>query len=171
MGKKDKKQLKISQEIIDFIERNPDKVIELASNNSKTRQITCDHIKKDGTINLKLLQGQAYGKDGEIITYRKGDCKCKHCHTQFNIKKIPEQKLKEAVEVMHDAINQLKSLNGRNKGDRDPNMIAHLGKLDLDNMKVLMVYTKTFIQKGKHKKKNKKNKKGLTDYMVLPDFQ
>lgn len=170
MSKKDK-DLKISQEIIDFIERNPDRVIELATNNSKTRQIACDHTKKDGQINLKQLQGTTYGKDGEIITYRKGDCKCKHCHTQFNVRRISEQKLKEAAEIMHDAINQIKVFNHSKKGHRDPELVTHLGRTDLDTMKIVMVYSKMFLEKGKHKKKNKKNKKKGAGYVILKDGQ
>ena len=170
MSKKDK-DLKISQEIIDFIERNPDRVIELASNNSKARQITCDHTKKDGSVNLKQLQGTTYSKDGEIITYRKGDCKCKHCHTQFNVRIIPEQKLKDAIEVLHDAINQIKTFNSNKKGKRDPELVTHLGRNDLDNMKVGVIYSNMFLKKGKHKKKNKKNKKSGAGYLILSDSQ
>lgn len=160
MSKKNKeKNVKISQDIYDFISKHPDMVIDMASKTSKVKQIGCSHTHPDNTFNLKIYKKDVIkDANGNFVKVKQGDCRCKHCHTEFNLAVISEKDMKNAIEIVHNMINQIKVFSGKHDKKKDLAYITELGRQDVQAMKLATVYSKLFLSKGKHKKKNKKKK-------------
>lgn len=106
-------------------------------------KISCGHQNANGKLRLK-------------VDDRSGDAVCKDCGTKFNTFLIPEEKVQEAVYVMHNLLNQLIVYGDPKK---EGEWIKLLGQMDANVLKLAKKYGEIVLQLGKKKKKKKGNKK------------
>ena len=109
--------------------------------------IPCSHTKKGGEkLNLNLVDDNT----GETIA------KCNQCGTKFSLTPVREDELRDAVMVIHDAVNQLKIYSEDPKAEAK--MIEALGNIDFNVLNLPEMY-KTAVEQysGKKKKKRRNN--------------
>lgn len=104
----------------------------------------CSHTGKNGKLAVKFLEGK-----GNL-------CQCKICETVFSLKTYDKDDIAIAVEVVHDAINQIKVMTEDPKADES--ILTSLGKVDLKLLAIPKHYAATILKNG-NPKKNKNGKK------------
>lgn len=134
MGKKDT----AFESMKDLMEEK--KKIEKKMNKVK---IPCSHTKENGKLKVEFIDGTV--------------ARCKKCGCVFDFGRIDFDELDHAVEIVHNAINQIKSLSS--DPDKESSLIRELGSMDYNLSEMSELYKRTISMYGKgNNKKNKKNK-------------
>jgi len=115
-------------------------------------KIPCSHTKENGKLKVEFING----------TY----AECKRCGCRFDFSRIDFDTLDNAVETVHNAINQIKALS--NDPDREGGVIRELGSIDYNLGEMAELYKRTITKYGKGgNKKDKKNRdKSIGSYGV-----
>jgi len=82
----------------------------------------------------------------------RGNFKCKDCSTEFNMNPIIREDLKRAIQILHDAIQQIRCFADP---DEDGKMIRLLGEADFNNEEIQRLYARTLDAYSKNRKKDK----------------
>ena len=106
--------------------------------------VECAHQNEKGKLKIYPI--------GENGMYQ-----CKYCKAKFNMMPIPTSTLGDALETVHNAIQQIRCLSDVNE---DYKMIKLLGSLDFNLQETQELYTRivSVYGNGHTKNKNKKNK-------------
>lgn len=107
-------------------------------------KIPCSHTNENGKIKIRFI------REGST------EVQCKRCNEIFDFKTISMDKLNDAIETIHDAINQVKALSDRPEEERK--VIRRLGELDYDLKNFPDIYEGATSSFGKNKNKKKKKK-------------
>ena len=128
-----------------FKEKFKEKLDALAKADEELRRerkkiiIQCSHHNSKGKLKLEQLEN--------------GKWQCKYCHETFHMAPINQQELREAYQVLHDAIQQMRAFSDPEKDER---LIVHLGEIDFNLGEILPTYDK--IINFYSAKKGKKDK-------------
>jgi len=85
----------------------------------------------------------------------KGDYECKYCEEQFNMNSISRSNIEDAIETMHNAIQQIRCFSDP---EDDAKLVRLLGELDFNMQEVGELYERIVNLYGKNKKKNRGDK-------------
>ena len=141
MGKHDDK--KKGFDCIDDIEdlKEAQKAI---SKKIEKAKIPCSHSNDNGKIKIRFLD------EGTTRV------QCKRCGEIFDFRTVDGETLRNAVTVVHNAINQIKALSDNPREEKK--LINTLGEMDYNLKNLIEIYdatTKSFNKgNGKKKKKN-----------------
>lgn len=116
-------------------------------------KIPCSHTNSNGKIKVEFRKGTI--------------AECKKCGCVFDFERISDEDLNDAVEVIHNAINQIKALS--NDPEKEMKIIETLGQIDYSLSELAELYTRTVSKYGKGGKKNKnknKNNDSIGSYGV-----
>lgn len=102
----------------------------------------CNHQNKEGHYKLSNLKG------GKVI--------CDKCGEIFDLKPINKDQLAEAIEVVHNALQQVRCLAKSGK-DGDDDLIKVFGDADYYIHQLETVYSKVLDKHASSKKKKKKH--------------
>lgn len=108
-------------------------------------KIPCSHTNAKGKLKVKFM-------DNNLV-------KCQRCGTVFSFEPVSNKELKNAVQTVHNAINQCKALSNDPRGEAS--LIKTLGNMDFNLTELLQLYER--ISNNGDKKKKKKNKKDRYD--------
>lgn len=92
-----------------------------------------------------------------------GNYECKYCKTRFNMNPIKDAELDTAIEIVHDAIQQIRCFSDYRE---DEKLIRLLGELDFNMQETKELYTRAIsvYGRGNGKKKDKKNRNNDSDF-------
>ena len=105
-------------------------------------KIPCSHTKSNGKLKVDFINGGTLAR-------------CKKCDCVFDFGRIDFNDLDDAVQVVHNAINQIKALS--NDPDKESNIIRELGSMDYNLGEMVELYKRTINSFSKNKKKKNKN--------------
>lgn len=105
-------------------------------------KIPCSHTNDKGKIKVEFLKGTL--------------ARCKKCDCVFDFGRIEFDDLDNAVETIHNAINQIKALS--NDPEKESNVIRELGSMDYNLAEMSELYKRTITKYGKGGKNKNKNK-------------
>jgi transcription elongation factor Elf1 len=91
----------------------------------------------------------------------RGNVRCKICGMEFNSVMVNESELNEAIDTLHNSIQQIRSYSG-SKEDRD--LIIAYGKLDADIETIAEQYGRVIRDPESRFNKKKKKKHKHNDY-------
>lgn len=120
------------------------KVLELEREIKKKKteiMIKCSHQKENGKLKIYPLN-------------EKGDYKCKKCGEEFNMNSIARSEIEDAIETIHNAIQQIRSFA---RPEEDFKLIRDLGALDFNLRETGELYDRVVNLYGKGKKNKNKN--------------
>lgn len=137
MGKKDKEKDFSFASMRDLIEEEK----KIKRKMSKVK-IPCSHTNEKGKIKVDFIKG----------TF----ARCKKCGCEFDFRTINADDLDEAVQTVHNAINQIKALS--NDPEKEASLIRELGTIDFNLAEMSDLYKRTIDKYGKGNKDKKKNK-------------
>lgn len=111
----------------------------------KKIQVGCSHTNEKGNLKVSII--------------RNNTVRCKKCECVFNFGVVPEDEAENAIETVHNMINQIKAMT--NNPVKEASVIKQLGSIDFNLSEVLELYKRTIDQysKGKNKKKKHGGKK------------
>jgi transcription elongation factor Elf1 len=105
----------------------------------------CTHQKKNGRLDLSIVDAE------------KNIFKCNQCGALFSIAIRPKDEIIDAVDVIRDAVNQIKALSS---DEHDDKFIKRLGSLLADIEEVPVLYVKLILERGKSGKGKGNNNNG-----------
>ena len=105
-------------------------------------KIPCSHTNSNGKIKVEFRKGTI--------------AECKKCGCVFDFERISSEDLDDAVEVIHNAINQIKALS--NDPEKEIEIIKTLGQIDYSLSELAELYNRTISKYGKGGKKKNKNR-------------
>lgn len=94
----------------------------------------------------------------------RGTAECKICHVKFNIHPISQNEVLDAVETLHNVVQQVRAFSNP---DKDAKTIRDLGLLDYNNQRLPEIYRRTldtYSNRKKQKNNNKNNGGGWGSY-------
>ena len=112
--------------------------------------IPCSHTNAKGKLKLNFL-----GK-GNLV-------QCEKCETVFDFSTISHDDLKDAIRIVHNAINQVKVMT--DDPEKEYAVISNLGQLDYNLKELEELYRRATNKYGKGEKK-KKNKDDFGQYGI-----
>lgn len=144
MGKHDNEKKK-GFDFIDGIDDLKEAQKAIAKKIEKAK-IPCSHTNENGKIKIRFLN--------------EGNTKvqCKRCGSIFDFRTISMEDLRDAIGVIHNAINQIKALS--DKPVEEKKLIKLLGEMDYNLINVEEIYencTRSYNKHGNKKKKKKNN--------------
>lgn len=101
----------------------------------------CFHKSKSGKLKVSELKGS------KVI--------CDKCGEVFDVEVIQEERLKESVEVVHNALQQVRCMARQDKNS-DVELCQIYGDIDYNIKNLPVVYGKIVTKMGNGKKKHKK---------------
>lgn len=107
-------------------------------------KIPCSHTNAKGKLKVKF-------QDNNLV-------KCTRCGTVFSFEPVSMKELKQAVQTVHNVINQCKALSNDPQAEKD--LIKTLGNMDFNLTELLSLYERISTNGDKKKKKDKKKNKG-----------
>lgn len=105
----------------------------------KRVSIPCSHQNAKGKLKVEAIN------NGTVV-------ECKLCKSVFDIAKIDARELNNAVKIVHNAINQIKTLT--DDPEREEEIIETLGNLDYSLGEIPELYERMYGKVGKKKKKD-----------------
>lgn len=108
----------------------------------------CNHKNNEGT----KIKVEPVGPGSTVVV-------CTKCLAEFDISTIDAEKLAEAVEIVHNALNQVKVLTSSKK-QRDINLCRAYGEADCTITNLPSVYNKIVAEYANKGKKKSKNNRG-----------
>ena len=105
-------------------------------------KIPCSHTKSNGKLKVDFINGGTMAR-------------CQKCDCVFDFGRIDFAELDDAIETVHNAINQIKALS--NDPDKESGVIKELGLMDYNLGEMAELYKRTINSYGKNKKKKNKN--------------
>ena len=100
--------------------------------------IDCAHQSKKGKLKLINISGDMY--------------KCKFCDVKFSLQPVSQAKLEDAIKVLHNVIQQIRSFSDQEK---DVKLIRHLGEIDFNLTELPDIYSAIMSQYKKDSKDRK----------------
>lgn len=116
---------------------------------SKRLVVECSHQNENGKLKLYPVSDH-------------GDYECKYCHTRFNMNKINFNDLKSSIEVVHNAIQQIRCYSDSDS-EKDAQLIRVLGELDFNVHEVAELYDRIVRVYGKGNGKKKHHNRDSND--------
>lgn len=104
-------------------------------------KIPCSHTNDKGKIKVDFIKGTV--------------ARCRKCGAQFDFSQIPMDDLYEAIDVVHNALNQIKALS--NDPEKESKLISDLGSIDYNLSEMAELYKRTIEKNGKGGKNKKKH--------------
>ena len=116
----------------------------------KAVSVKCSHTNSEGKLTINFV-------DNEKV-------RCKKCGCEFRFNTISTEKLDNAIDTLHDVINQIKSFS--DDPVREKKVIKSLGDIDfnLDEIRELYCRTTKEFSKNGHKHKKKKKDESIGSY-------
>jgi transcription elongation factor Elf1 len=148
MGDKDKDRFKKKGLMLDL--EKVDDELKSVQRRRKEILVRCNH--QNANKKLKL-----------IPLNDRGDFKCKICHQTFNMNLIEKSNLLNAVQVIHNAIQQIRALN---EIDEDKKILKYLGEMDFNIQELSELYDRIVAVYGKNKKKKRRDDDDIGSYGV-----
>lgn len=109
----------------------------------------CDHKNKEGQFKLSPIKG------GRVV--------CDRCGEVFDLKPITPEQLSDAIETVHNALQQVRCLAKKSEsGDKD--LIVRFGVADHDIHELESIYRKVLDKHASNKKKKKKHSNEYSYY-------
>lgn len=134
------KQGKEVKSFVDSLKSLESKRRELEKQAAKLKA-NCFHKGKSGKLKVNELKGS------KVI--------CDKCGEVFDVAVIPEEKLKESVEIVHNALQQVRCMARQDK-ESDVELCQIYGDIDYNIKNLPVVYAKIVNKMGNGKKKHKK---------------
>ena len=88
--------------------------------------------------------------------------RCEKCGCEFDFTRIETDELKNAVNIIHNAINQIKVMS--DAPEREKKVLRELGTMDYNLSELLDLYKRTINTFGKGKKKKKSKDSSFGSY-------
>lgn len=114
----------------------------------------CDHRSKKGSLKISPIKGS------KVI--------CDKCNETFDLSIIDNDTLSSAVEVVHNAIQQVRCMTGDKERDQD--LLVVYGEMDYNLKNLANVYAKLKSKAGQKEKQHKNNDDGLGYYRKSTSF-
>ena len=93
----------------------------------------------------------------DFIDPERGTVRCRKCGAVFNMNPISNEKLKDSITVVNDAIQQIRALADI---EDDEGLIRTLGQIGFNVQEITSLYERIIDFYGKGKKKKNKHKQG-----------
>lgn len=108
--------------------------------------IKCSHHNHNGKLKIESIDDEG--------TYR-----CKICKAVFNMNPIKKEDLEEAVEIVHNALQQIRC-HAANSSDAEEKIVKLMGELDFNLQESVEIYDRIvrIYMKGEGKNKDKKKR-------------
>lgn len=135
MGKKDSSSFVSMRDLVEEEKKIKRKKLKI--------RIPCSHTNDKGKIKVDFVKGTL--------------AQCKKCGCVFDFERIEPEELDNAVEVVHNAINQIKALS--NDPEKEASLIRELGTIDFNLSEMSDLYKRTITKYGKGGNNNKKKDK------------